>query len=232
MSLDITVNSRFCGPPDSANGGYISGRIGAYFDGPAEITLRIPPPLGVPMKAVWEGDDYLRVMLNDTLVAEAKPAAISLDIPHPPEFEEAQAAVPFYTGFQHHAFPGCFVCGPNREASDGLRIFPGRVKDRNIVASPWIPDVSLGDGQGFAKREFVWAALDCPGAFATGDRYEPVLLGRLAAEIIAPVVIGLPHIVIGWKEGQEGRKLYSGTAVFTAGGKLCGAAKAIWFLPK
>ncbi|MEZ4777565.1 MAG: hypothetical protein R3D00_30600 [Bacteroidia bacterium] len=232
MASFITVNSRFCGPPDSANGGYISGRVGAYFDGPAEVTLRIPPPLDLPMEVVRESNDYLRVLWGDILVAEAKPADISLDIPNPPGFEEAKDAVPFYTGFQHHAFPRCFVCGPDRKAGDGLNIFPGRVKDREMVASPWVPDVSLDDGQGFAKREFVWSALDCPGAFAAVDSYGPILLGRFTAELVAPVVIGQPHIVIGWKEGQEGRKLHSGTAVFTAEGKLCGAAKAIWFLPK
>ncbi|MDX2247379.1 MAG: hypothetical protein SF052_11405 [Bacteroidia bacterium] len=232
MISEIIVNRRFCGPPDSANGGYISGRLGAYFEGPSEVTLRIPPPLEVPLKILSEADDYRRLMYGDILVAEAKTTSFSLDIPQPPDFEEAQAAVPFYSGFRHHAFPGCFVCGPSRKPGDGLCIFPGKVKNREIVASPWTPDKSLDDGKGFAKREFIWAALDCPGAFTAEERYGPTLLGRLSAEILSPVIIDAPHIVIGWKEGQEGRKLFSGTAIFTAGGKLCGAAKAIWFLPK
>jgi hypothetical protein len=42
----IVVEKRFCGPPNSANGGYVSGLLAAHIDGSAEITLRTPPPLG------------------------------------------------------------------------------------------------------------------------------------------------------------------------------------------
>lgn len=231
MVSEIFVNRRFCGPPDSANGGYISGRIGAFFDGPAEVTLRFPPPLETAMPVTRDGN-HLRVMAGDILVAEAKPGGLSLSLPQSPGLEAAEAAVALYTGFRQHAFPGCFVCGPERKPGDGMCIFPGKVAGYNMVASPWVPDGSLNNGSGFAKREFVWSALDCPGAFAAVDSYGPILLGRFTAELVAPVAIGEPHVVIGWKEGQEGRKLFSGTAVFTAEGKLCGAAKAIWFLPK
>jgi len=45
----LIIPSRFCGPPGSGNGGYVCGRIAAYVDGPATVTLRRPTPLGAPM---------------------------------------------------------------------------------------------------------------------------------------------------------------------------------------
>ena len=41
----IRIDRRFCGPPNSGNGGYVCGLLAAHIDGGAEITLRVPPPL-------------------------------------------------------------------------------------------------------------------------------------------------------------------------------------------
>ena len=49
MTNALTIPSRFCGPPGIGNGGYVCGRIAAYVDGPATVTLRRPPPLDTPM---------------------------------------------------------------------------------------------------------------------------------------------------------------------------------------
>ena len=49
MTETLTVDRRFRGPPDSGNGGYVAGRLAAFIDGPAEIALRLPPPLGRPL---------------------------------------------------------------------------------------------------------------------------------------------------------------------------------------
>src|SRR5438552_14612416 len=42
----VVIERRFCGPPNSANGGYVCGLLAAHIDGNAEITLLAPPPLG------------------------------------------------------------------------------------------------------------------------------------------------------------------------------------------
>ena len=39
----LTIPSRFNGPAGVGNGGYVCGRIAAYVDGPATVTLRRPP---------------------------------------------------------------------------------------------------------------------------------------------------------------------------------------------
>jgi hypothetical protein len=46
MTGSLSVARRFCGPPDTGNGGYVCGLIAGFVEGPAEVTLRLPPPVG------------------------------------------------------------------------------------------------------------------------------------------------------------------------------------------
>jgi hypothetical protein len=226
MTPTITIPPRFNGPPASANGGYACGLVAALLDGDAEVTLRRPPPLGVPL-AVSAGDGgRVSVLDGDAVVAEAEPVAFELDVPEPVSVEEAAEASKRYPGFEAHAYETCFVCGPARD--DGLGIYPGPVEGRELVASPWGPEPG-----GAVADELVWAALDCPSGWAI-DHFgrEGVLLGRLAARVVAPVPGGEPHVVIGWPVGAEGRKRFAGSAVFTAGGDLLAYARSTWLVPR
>jgi hypothetical protein len=42
---------------------------------------------------------------------------------------------------------------------------------------------------------------------------------------------GEPHVVVGWPIGEEGRKRFAGSAIFTAGGGLCAYARSTWLVP-
>lgn len=225
----LTIDRRFCGPPDSGNGGYVCGVLAQSVDGDAEITLRMPPPLHRPLEVVTE-NGTVRLRDGEAVVAEAALAAWELDVPEPPTLAEAEAAAQGYTGFDRHAFPTCFVCGPRRRAGDGLRIFTGPLDGTPLVAAPWAPDASLSEDGVLVRPEFIWAALDCPGGFAvTPDLQErPVLLGRLAARIHAPVRIDQTYVAVGWPIARDGRKLFAGTALFTADGACCARARATW----
>lgn len=65
------VDPRFNGPAGSANGGYACGvAAGALTDGPAEVMLRRPPPLGVSMDVV-ETDEGVELQLDGQVVAMA-----------------------------------------------------------------------------------------------------------------------------------------------------------------
>jgi hypothetical protein len=218
---ELVIDRKFRGPAESANGGYTCGVLASFMHGPAEVTLRLPPPLERPLEVGTEGSLELRD--GEQLVAEAAPADLNLDIPDPIPFEEA-AAAELPDGDRESVFPECFVCGWQRE--DGLRIYPGSVAGRDLVAATWVP------GEDVISSEFVWAALDCPGAYAVefGQRGNPVL-GRLTA-----LVEHLPHpgercVVIGWPMGEEGRKLYAGTAAFGEDGRTLGSARATWIIP-
>jgi hypothetical protein len=213
---EIVIERRFRGPADSANGGYACGLIARSVDGAAVVTLRSPPPLGVTLRVadgrVWDGD---------TLVAEVAPAQVDLEPKQPPTWAAAVAA---QVQDPESRFPDCFVCGYAR-GDDALHIHPGRI-DAGVVAAPWVPrDDTVGE-------EFVWAALDCPGAYATGVLGRgTVVLGRLAARVARVPEPGERCVAVGWSLGGEGRKHHAGTALY-AGAELLGVAQAVWIEPR
>jgi hypothetical protein len=224
----ITIAARFCGPPESGNGGYTCGRLAARMAGPVEVTLRRPPPLDFPL-AVRRSGDGLVLADGEAPVAEARPTRFELEPPPCPGLGAATEAASHYHGLEEHAFPTCFVCGPGRAPGDGLRIFAGELPGDGLVACPWMPGAGLAGADGHVGTEFTWAALDCPGAWAwLSGLQNPLVLGRLAAVLDAPVIAGRPHIVGGWRLGHEGRKYYSGTAIWRADGTVCARARATW----
>jgi len=231
VSGSLTIARRFRGPETSGNGGYTCGLIAHFIAGDAEVTLRRPPPLDRPLAVTREGG---RVLAHDgpDLIAEAVPSSLDLEVPAAPTPAEAEAAVPRYAGFVRHFFPGCFVCGPERAAGDGLRLFPGWVPGRDLVAAPVRADASLPAVGGFLALEIVWSLLDCPGAWALERHQEEtgVVLGRMAARLLAPFPVGGFGVAVGWPLGREGRKLYSGTALFGPGGRLHGWARQTWIV--
>lgn len=223
---EIRVQERFRGPPDSANGGYVCGLVAGIIGGAAEVTLRRPPPIGRPL--VVRHDGGVAFLDGEAVVAEGVSADVEVEAPEPIGLRDAVDAARRYPGFVLHPFPTCFVCGPERNEGDGLRIFPGPVTGREIVAAPWTPDHTLAGADGRVRPEFVWAALDCPGAFANGFPQIPMVLGRLTGRPVAAVEPGEECVVVGWSAGVEGRKHFAGTALFGADGELRAIARATW----
>jgi hypothetical protein len=219
--MAIVVAHRFRGPDSSGNGGYTAGLIAeALGASEVEVTLRRPPPLAEPLRLDGEG----RVWAGHALIAEARPAAVGLEPPEPVSWDEAYAAEePDLAS----PFPHCFVCGAARAAGDGLRIFAGPVPARAVHAATWTV------GPDTVGPEFVWAALDCPGAYATGALGRgTIVLGRLAARVDRVPDAGERCVVVGRHIGSEGRKHGAGTALFTAAGELLGIARALWVEPR
>ena len=71
-----------------------------------------------------------------------------------------------------------------------------------------------------------------PRLFRIGSGGEGVLLGQFAARIDRCVHVDAPCVVIGWALGHDGRKHYTGTAIFDNHGELCGRAIATWIEPR
>lgn len=224
----LRIDERFRGPPSSGNGGYSAGLLAKELGGTGcVVTLRKPPPLMRDLRLEY-GVDAVSLLCDGELIASAVLAPLEVEIPPAPSLHTAEAAQASYAGFCSHPFPGCFVCGPERGAGDGLRIFPGRLHDHaEQVAASWLPDESLADEHGRVRPEFLWAALDCPGYFAITEP-GPALLGRLGVNIRGEVRAGEPVIVTAWPLGSEGRKHKVGTALHDPDGRLIAVGVATW----
>ena len=225
----LVISSRFCGPPKSGNGGYVCGRVAVHVRGPASVRLKAPPPLETELQ-VEASESEARLMHGSNVIAEAKAAALDLAPPTAPSFAQAEEAAKSYMGFTRHAFPRCFVCGPQRANGDGLRIFPGSTSSRSMVAAPWVPDPSLGNRSNKVRAEFLWAALDCTSGFAVLPVPEgkAIVLGELCARIDDSVALGEKCVVIGWPLQVDGRKRISGSAVFSSSGRPVAVGRATW----
>ncbi len=231
MSEQIIIDRRFRGPPETANGGYACGLVAGLIGATAEVTLRLPPPVDKPLDVQRHDVGRVALLDGESVVAEGIPTTVEIEIPEPVSFSDAEEAALNCVALEADLpYESCFVCGTGRAEGDGLRLFPGPVAERDIVAAPWTPDASLGDGNGAVRPQFVWSALDCPGAFAFIESADDiVLLGRLAARLIEPVQVSQRYVVIGWQLGSEGKKRYSGTALYSHAGTLHAYAKATWF---
>ena len=224
----IFIDERFCGPPESGNGGYVCGLLSSFLEGLSEITLRQPPPLNRPLQVDLTGD-YLTLRDGNAIIAEGKTGKLDIEPPEPPSFSLAVDSSKHYIGFEQHQFPTCFVCGPDRVEGEGLRIFAGPVPGQEIVSAPWTPGLELADSHGHIKPEFLWAAMDCPGYYAISGQHHPVmLLGRMTARIVSKVLPGTKVIVIGSMISQEGRKAEAITALYSEEGNLIANALSVW----
>lgn len=218
----LTIGRRYRGPRQSGNGGYSAGLLAGFVDGPAEVTLRLPPPLERPLRVDTE-DGKVLLLDGDAVVAEAVPTSVDVELPATPTLEEARAAAARHVRFGGETFSECFSCGVRPD--DGLCIHVGLVEGTDLHAAPWTArEVS---------PEVVWAAIDCSGAYAVGGpgRGE-VVLGRMAAEIRRLPEEGEQCVVVAWPLGEDGRKLFAGTALFSADGEPLAVARQTWIQPR
>jgi hypothetical protein len=214
--MGVIIPAPFNGPPGSGNGGWSAGAFVAAsgIAGPAEVTLRQPPPLATPL-TVADGEvrDPAGRLIAQVRAADAVPEAVP-----PVTLDAARAASAAYPGIADHPFPGCYVCGPDR--ADGLRIFPGPLPDGRTAAPFTAPaEVDLAT---------VWAALDCPGGWTVLGPGRPYVLGRVAAVVDALPAPGDECVVTGVADGVEGRKARVRTALYDPDGRLLGRAAATW----
>jgi hypothetical protein len=229
----FSIPSRFNGPLESGNGGYCSGVVASFVEGPAEVSLRRPVPLDTQLDIVPESDGSVKVLDGEALVAQARSAPeLEVEVPAPVNLHEARLAATHYRGVSEGVFSRCFVCGRARE--DAFGVFAGEVDGRQLVASPWTPPSWTADEAGRVLPEFVWAVLDCPTYFALYMRGElPMsVLARLTARIDAPVLAGEEHVVMAWPIGADGRKHHAGSAVLSSEGEALARAHALLIEPR
>jgi hypothetical protein len=221
--VEITLPRRYRGPLTSANGGYACGRLAAFVDADeVEVTLRLPPPLDRPLR-VEQLDGHASLFDGDTLVAEARPAPVGVQPPAAVTVADADKARERHVREWTPEFRQCYVCGVR---DDGLEVRVGLVAGREPLHAA--PTALLESGP-----EFVWAAIDCPGAYAIGAQGRgDIVLGRMTARVDRMPAAGEKCVVASWPLGEEGRKLYAGTALFAADGELLALARQTWIVPR
>lgn len=247
MKDSINVPSRFRGPPESGNGGFVAGilaeslqRESALRDEEAvEVTLRAPTPLDQPMQTLSPEEGSLQLILGETLIAEARRTTLTLEVPEPPSFAAALAVRPDSPSLQkalNPFVPGgrgfhpiCFCCGADVDPDEGLHVYPARVDGFEGVAAAWRPSSVFADADGLLPERILWAGLDCPGQFAyLNAGIRTGMLGRITGRILTPVKADQNLVIIGWCLEVERSKHFAGTALFDESGELCGYTKQVW----
>lgn len=229
--IQLSVDARFCGPPGSANGGYICGLISTALERTVTIRLNRPVPLETTLELLSTAPQEWQLQHRGQALAQARAATLQLEVPNPPGYVEALDAGVHFVGLHNHPCPGCFVCGTDRSPHEGLRLFAGSPPGVAMVAAAWLPDATLAGVDGKVAPEFMSAALDCPGFFALRG-IPSALLGEFTAHVDRLVHIDEPCVVIGWALGSDGRKHSVGTAVFDEDGELCAFARGLWIQPR
>ncbi len=230
----VTIPGQFNGPLHSGNGGYVAGLLAQELGGqePVTSTLRIPPPLDVPLSWERDGSEVRLLTAGGAVVGSASPGSFTRDVPPCPTPEEAAAGLAHYPGFAHHPFDHCFTCGTARDEGDGLRLFAGPVDPAKpgLTAAPWTPHEAFGGHDGALDLPVAWAALDCPGGWAADFSRNTMVLGRMTAQVDRRPRVGEPCIAVGHLHAQEGRKFLTDTALYAEDGELLGRAEQIWIL--
>jgi len=235
---EVVVARQFCGPPNSGNGGYVSGLLAQSIPGAATAVLRAIIPLDTPLQLTGDAAAATLSGEGGALIGEAKASSAETlpTPPAPPTFEQAEAAGKRYFAFSRRFHPICFTCGPERAEGDGARVFVGPIEGAPAghIAGVWSAASGFCGPDGLARSEIVWAALDCPGSIAWVELKGSGggLLGTMTAEILRRPAQDEPVIITAWPIEQDGRKQFAGVAMFSKDGELMARAHQVWISMK
>jgi hypothetical protein len=237
IAREIVIDEHFVGPPGITLGSYVGGLAAGYLESPcACVSMQAPTPMGRPISVDSE-PGRVRFFVADTLLIEATPATLDLDIPAPIDLAAAKRASLRHA--REMPYPDCFGCGSNRSDDDGLHLRSGPVVGQNLVAIDWRPrPLAVGAEEGAKVPSLMtWAALECPLARAldlpgmkTAD--ELIVLGRMTARIDALPRVGREHFFMAWPLERVGRRLELAGSLHDADGALLAAAALTFVLLK
>ena len=245
ISEQLVVPSRFCGPPDSGNGGWTAGALATHLtrecpDNRAdewptvEVSLRQPPPLDSPM-LLTEEDGVTSAVLRRCRDRQRPPGArpscsTSTRCPTTWRWPPRRRTPVTPSTRSRPASPAA----PAATRATGCGSSPGS-SAVSAVAATWRPDPSLAedfhtyvDTPPRASVAATWAALDCVGGWAGDLTDRLMVLGRMTARIDTLPVIGEEHVVVGAKRGAEGRKTFTSATLYDADSRIVATAEHIW----
>lgn len=238
------LSGRFCGPPKSANGGFTAGLLAEFANViSGEARLSMPTPVDAEFHVTAKpGEDAMFTDLSGNVLARivaVNPSeAAKFDLPVVPTLAEAREMGLAYAGFKQHPFPTCFVCGPERTHSDGMRIFVGSAPAQpgfdNLLAGVWSPDETILDEDGKVRTAAIWGALDCPGGFAAvADDPRLIVLVKIRGHVLMRPLAGKEYVVLTWRTSKNDRSFRVMTAIFEdRGANLVAIAEGLWLAPR
>lgn len=209
---EIVISKHFEGPTDLALGGHISGLMGVHIDSDTvEVTMRKPTYMERPLTMDTTTPDRVYLYDGDTLLNEARPAELEVEMPHAISLDQAKKAS---CRHEKAAFPNCFGCGSGRAEDRGLHLRSGPVEGQNLVAIDWVPEAGvIGVKHGERVPEtMLLTGMECPIAKAMepeGMRkpHETVVLGRMTTKIISLPLVGGQYYFMGWPIERAGRRI-------------------------
>lgn len=219
------IDEPYNGPSPSGNGGWTSGLIAEAVspNAPCTVKLLAPPPLAQELSVCNADDGFVVVTASGDSIATAHVPDFGPDVPDLPavSLTEARETSPRYKGHDGNPFPNCYVCGMNRHDETAMRLTPGPLTtDSDITACVWTPPAQ-------PTIPHVWAALDCPGGWASDISQTPRVLGTMTAHAVRMPQAGEPCVLMGRCVERTER---TAATVSTAwqGDTLIGWSRAVW----
>ena len=117
-------------------------------------------------------------------------------------------------------FRECFVCGDREDGPTGGPVAgrepPTRRRSRFPESSP----------------ELVWAAIDCPGAYAVGDEGRgTIVLGRMTARVERVPAAGEPCVAASGRSARTAASSTPAPRSSTGEGEVLALPRQAWIVP-
>ena len=192
------------------------------FGGPAEVTLRLPPPLATPLQVGRRAAARRRERGRGGATRRGRRRAAARGVVRRGGGggRRGTTRASTTTRFFH------VLRVQPRAAPTTASIFAAAVRGRRRRRGAMGP-------RRRRPREFVWAALDCPGAIAVGwDARGVSCSGGWRPRCVDCRESASAASVVAQPRGEDGRKLYAATALYGEDGRLLARAVQTWIVPE
>ena len=243
MQDTVVIPSRFRGPPQSGNGGYVSGVFAELLPkhpGQApEITLRSPIPLDTTMtvKRVSSETPEIDIFNHETLIAECRlidSPFFDFIVPPCPDPVQIEAAMPSSLAFTQTSTHYCLT---KRDSTRSVFVAGSKPKT-GCTSTPHPLTKVMSPRFGKPKRHGPSTAKYLRHSY--GQLW--IALPNLRYECIHPngvdgqdvcggsrlTTAGATLIVSAWTIAVQGKKHFAGAALFDETGDLIARATTLW----
>ena len=226
--MEVSFPRRFRGPLTSANGGYAAGALAAFLDGGRGRGDASPSASPGARARRRRNGDGVGAPARRRRASSPKPASPSWTSTRPSGLLRRRRA-----GLRcgscdigNPEFRECFVCGVRTE-HDGLGNLR-RSGGRSRAAACSAVDGLRGVTRARVGRDRLSRGVR--GGRGRERRRGPRAHDRTHRSRARSAASRC--VVVSWPLGEDGRKLFAGTALFAEGGELLAIARQVWIAPR